>query len=92
MTTRGNRNFPTSDYIKNGEWAIHKVETKASDLQYSSGDKFMDVTMTIEMKRQYLDYMINLVIPCLMISCMTFLGEFVCPTPENLLGLDSTMH
>ena len=72
-----NQRFPTVDYIKNGEWAVYKVETKANDVQYSLiGQNYMDVTMTIEMKRQYLDYMINLVIPCLMISCMTFLGEY----------------
>lgn len=77
LTTSGNRKFPTNDYIKNGEWAIYKVVTEANELTYdtSGGEKYMDVTMTIDMKRQFLDYMINLVIPCLMISCMTFLGK-----------------
>ena len=76
LTSKEKLKFPTDDYIKNGEWAVYKVETRANDKFYDGSDEsYMDVTMTIEMKRQYLDYMINLVIPCLMISCMTFLGE-----------------
>ena len=76
LTTKTDTPFPSKNYIKNGEWAISKVTTKASNTMYmASGKRYSDVTMTIEMKRQYLDYMINLVIPCLMISCMTFLGE-----------------
>ena len=76
LTTKENATFPSSDYIKNGEWGIYKVETKTSDHTYEFGEEYMDVTMTIDMKRQHLDYMINLVIPCLMISCMTFLGKY----------------
>ena len=76
LKTKNPEKFPTSDFIKNGEWVISKVKTETNDRAYElPEDKYMDVTMTIEMKRQYLDYVINLVIPCLMISSMTFLGK-----------------
>lgn len=91
LTTKENATFPSSDYIKNGEWGIYKVETKTSDHTYEFGEKYMDVTMTIDMKRQHLDYMINLVIPCLMISCMTFLGFILPPESGERVGLSITV-
>ena len=67
--------FPTKDFIKNGEWKITEVDVRANDKDYEDGENYMDVTMTVHMTRIFLDYLINLVIPCLMISCMTFLGK-----------------
>ena len=74
LTTKETK-FPTNDFIKNGEWRITKVIIKADERLYGDGDSYMDVTMTVGMTRIFLDYLINLVIPCLMISCMTFLGK-----------------
>ena len=74
LTTKDTK-FPTDDFIKNGEWRITKVIIKAYERPYGDGDSYMDVTMTVGMTRIFLDYLINLVIPCLMISCMTFLGK-----------------
>ncbi|XP_028396654.1 neuronal acetylcholine receptor subunit alpha-9-like [Dendronephthya gigantea] len=93
LVTKQKAKFPTPDFIKNGEWAITKVETKANDRVYhkESQDSYMDVTMTIAMKRQYLDYVINLVIPCLMISSMTFLGFILPPESGERVGLSITV-
>lgn len=72
-----NVKFPTCNYIRNGEWAIYSVTSSVNNSTYEGRpETFMDITLNIDMKRQSLDYLINLVIPCLMISSMIFLGNY----------------
>ena len=71
-----NYSFPSKHYIRNGEWGIKDVRVHENSMSYLDRyGEYMDVTLTIKMERQFWDYLINLVIPCLMISCMTFLGK-----------------
>ncbi|XP_046840390.1 neuronal acetylcholine receptor subunit alpha-10-like [Xenia sp. Carnegie-2017] len=90
LMTTSNGTRPTNDYIKNGEWEIYRVMRENCTLKREN-DTWMVVQMTIEMKRQNLDYFINLVIPCLMISCMTFLGFILPPESGERIGLSITV-
>lgn len=84
--------FPTQYYINNGEWSITNVAMKRNVKQYHCCVKpFTDITMTIEMERKSLDYFINLIIPCCLISSMIFLGFILPPESGERIGLSITV-
>ncbi|XP_048582678.1 neuronal acetylcholine receptor subunit alpha-2 isoform X2 [Nematostella vectensis] len=87
-----NLTFPTRYYQKNGEWSIYDIDIVGSHSQYNGfPNQFADVTLTIWMRRESLDYFINLIIPCCLISSMIFLGFVLPPESGERIGLSITV-
>lgn len=84
--------FPTSNFQENGGWAIYKVKMKRHEQRYQCcPDPYVDVTVTIEMGRESMDYFINLIVPCCLISSMIFLGFILPPESGERIGLSITV-
>ncbi|XP_051868651.1 neuronal acetylcholine receptor subunit alpha-4 isoform X2 [Pristis pectinata] len=68
------RNVDLKDYWESGEWAIVNAvgtyNTKKYDCCY---EVYVDITYSFIIRRLPLFYTINLIIPCLLISCLTVL-------------------
>ena len=90
--TAMNLTFPTVYYMKNGEWRINDVKMKRNSLKYQCCPyEFVDITVTIAMQRESLDYFITLIIPCCLISSMIFLGFILPPESGERIGLSITV-
>uniref|UniRef100_A0A2K5CHU2 Cholinergic receptor nicotinic alpha 3 subunit n=1 Tax=Aotus nancymaae TaxID=37293 RepID=A0A2K5CHU2_AOTNA len=62
------------DYWESGEWAIIKAPGYKHDIKYNCCEEiYPDVTYSLYIRRLPLFYTINLIIPCLLISCLTVL-------------------
>ena len=84
--------FPTLYYMKNGEWQINAVQMKRNAKKYQCCPyEFVDITVTIKMARESLDYFITLIIPCCLISSMIFLGFILPPESGERIGLSITV-
>ncbi|KAM7430993.1 Neuronal acetylcholine receptor subunit alpha-7 [Porites harrisoni] len=71
-----------SSYVENGEWILSDVTSKRSVLEYDCCDgKFPDVTYRLELRRRTLFYMMNFILPCVLIAVLTLL-VFLLP-PES---------
>lgn len=69
-------------YVENGEWILSGVTSKRSVLEYDCCDgKFPDVTYRLELRRRTLFYMMNFILPCVLIAVLTLL-VFLLP-PES---------
>lgn len=87
-----NLTFPTVYYMKNGEWIISDVQMKRNVQKYQCCPyEFADITVTIKMARESLDYFITLIIPCCLISSMIFLGFILPPESGERIGLSITV-
>ena len=85
--------FPASYFQENGEWNIYKVKMTRSEQYYQCcpDDPFVEITVTIEMGRESMDYFINLIVPCCLISSMIFLGFILPPESGERIGLSITV-
>lgn len=84
--------FPTKYFQKNGEWLVYSVKMKRNqDLYQCCPEPFIDVTVTIKMARESMDYFINLILPCCLISSMIFLGFILPPESGERIGLSITV-
>ena len=74
---KGDLIYPSSNFMKNGEWSLWNVSIK-TDKQWDSirGNNFTVVEVTLKMKRNSLYYIIAMLVPCFLISCLTMLGNF----------------
>lgn len=87
-----NYKFPSEHFLKNGEWNIYSVKMKRHNRKYQCcDDRYVDVTITIEMGRESMDYVINLILPCCLISSMIFLGFVLPPESGERIGLSITV-
>ena len=85
--------FPAEYFQENGEWDIYKVKMTRSEQYYQccSDEPFVEITVTIEMGRESMDYFINLIVPCCLISSMIFLGFILPPESGERIGLSITV-
>ena len=84
--------FPTSSFQENGEWEVYRVKMKRNVVKYSCcPSPYVDLTLTIKMGRQSMDYFINLILPCCLISSMIFLGFILPPESGERIGLSITV-
>ena len=84
--------FPSEHFLRNGEWNIYSVKMKRHNRKYQCCvDRYVDVTITIEMGRESMDYVINLILPCCLISSMIFLGFVLPPESGERIGLSITV-
>lgn len=84
--------FPSQHFQANGEWNIYSVKMKRNEQKYQCCQvPYVDVTITIEMGRESMDYVINLILPCCLISSMIFLGFILPPESGERIGLSITV-
>nr|XP_032817612.1 neuronal acetylcholine receptor subunit alpha-2 isoform X2 [Petromyzon marinus] len=68
------RNVDLKDYWESGEWAIvHAVGTYNTKKYDCCPQVYPDITYSFIIRRLPLFYTINLIVPCLLISCLTVL-------------------
>ena len=77
-------------YVDNGEWKLIKINSKKS-VEYYNHIPFDDVTITLVIVREYFSVFVNLIIPCMLISTMIFLGFILPPECGERIGLSITV-
>ena len=81
-----------SYYIKNGEWKMLKLTANRNALKYQCcPHEFVDITVSVKIRRESLDYILKLIIPCSLISSMIFLGFVLPPESGERIGLSITV-
>ena len=81
-----------SNYIPNGEWNIIKVVTKKNLIKYQCcPHPYADVTATVYIRRQSIDYILKFIIPCCLISTLIFLTFMLPPASGERVGLSVTI-
>ena len=84
--------FPSKDFQENGEWKVTMVKIKRKEEIYQCcTEPYVDVTVTIKMARQSMDYFIKFILPCCLISSMIFLGFVLPPESGERIGLSITV-
>lgn len=79
-------------YIKNGEWKMLNISLKRNALAYQCcPHAFVDVSAVIKIRRESLDYILKMIIPCSLISSMIFLGFVLPPESGERIGLSITV-
>ncbi|XP_067328424.1 neuronal acetylcholine receptor subunit alpha-7-like isoform X3 [Anolis sagrei] len=64
----------TSGYVANGEWDLVGVPGTQNKVFYECcREPYLDVTFAVTMRRRTLYYALNMLVPCLLLSAMTFL-------------------
>ncbi|KAJ7307248.1 hypothetical protein JRQ81_009244 [Phrynocephalus forsythii] len=64
----------TSGYVPNGEWDLVAVPGSENKVLYECcREPYLDVTFAVTMRRRTLYYALNMLVPCLLLSAMTFL-------------------
>ncbi|XP_053224919.1 neuronal acetylcholine receptor subunit alpha-7-like [Podarcis raffonei] len=64
----------TSGYVANGEWDLMGVPGSQNKVFYECcREPYLDVTFAVTMRRRTLYYALNMLVPCLLLSAMTFL-------------------
>lgn len=75
-------NIDLTNYVPNGEWDLVKATLVRNVVYYPCcPEPFPDITFILVIKRKALYFMINVIIPCIMLSALTVL-VFVIP-PES---------
>ncbi|KAL9981975.1 hypothetical protein ACROYT_G010751 [Oculina patagonica] len=81
-----------SYYIINGEWQLLNLSVKRNALKYQCcPHEFVDITVRVNIRRESLDYILKLIIPCSLISSMIFLGFVLPPESGERIGLSITV-
>ena len=79
-------------YIINGEWKLLNLSVKRNALKYQCcPHEFVDITVSVHIRRESLDYILKLIIPCSLISSMIFLGFVLPPESGERIGLSITV-
>ena len=70
----------TSNYIKNGEWHLVKLQAERKVKRYSCCEEpYPEIIYELIIRRRPMYYAFNLVFPCLLITLVAFLGFFLPP-------------
>ncbi|RUS81596.1 hypothetical protein EGW08_010648, partial [Elysia chlorotica] len=94
-----NRTVPVdlSNYVSNGEWQLMSVKAQRNVVYYPCcPEPFPDVIFTIHLRRRTLYYTYNVIaynviIPCVMLSCLTLLVFWMSPTSGEKVTLGLTV-
>lgn len=71
-----------TNYVPNGEWELLEARLIRNVVFYSCcPEPFPDLTVTLKIRRKILYYMVNVVLPCVMMSVLTLL--VFCLPPES---------
>lgn len=84
--------FPTEYFTNNGEWSVFKIWLYREKVNMPCcGESFAQLNFEIHISREAFDYLINLIIPCCLISSMIFLGFILPPESGERIGLSITV-
>ena len=80
------------NFIVNGEWELLDVKAVRNVAYYSCcPEPYPDVTFVLNMRRRTLYYTYNVIIPCVMLSCLTLLGFWMHPDGGEKVALGLTV-
>ncbi|CAF1039726.1 unnamed protein product [Rotaria sordida] len=78
-------------YVKNDEWDLEDFSATNNGIAYDCCPSvYPYVLYTIRMRRRSLYYIINIIIPCFLINCMTIFGFLLSPDSGEKLTLHIT--
>ena len=81
-----------SKYTVSGEWELLDAPLKRNEELYSCcPHPFIDITYTIHVKRRVLFYMMNLIIPCIVLAVLTVFSFYLPPESGERMGLVITI-
>ncbi len=81
-----------SYYIPNGEWKLLRITTKENIKKYQCcKNPFADVTVTVNIRRQAINYTLTLILPCALLSSLVVLGFILPPESGERIGLSITV-
>ncbi|XP_037666369.1 acetylcholine receptor subunit epsilon [Choloepus didactylus] len=75
--TINNIEIDTEAYTENGEWAIDFCPGVIQEGDSADGRKYTDVIYTLIIRRKPLFYVINIIVPCVLISGLVLLAYFL---------------
>ena len=77
-----------SYYMSNGEWELVSTSAIRHALKYQCCDnEFVDVTVHVKLRRYALNYSLNLIVPCCLLSSLVLLGYILPPESGERIGL-----
>ena len=63
----------TKKYVPNGEWDLIGISAQRNEIIYvCCPQPYPDVTYTVHIRRRTKYYYVNLIIPCVLITCKSF--------------------
>ncbi|CAF0841392.1 unnamed protein product [Rotaria sordida] len=78
-------------YVKSAQWDLEDFSATNNSTKYDCCPTvYPYVLYTIRMRRRSLYYVINIIVPCFLISCMTILGFLLSPDSGEKLTLQIT--
>ena len=81
-----------TNFVSNGEWEMIDVTTIRNVQYYSCcPEPYPDVTFHLHMRRRTLYYTYNVIIPCIMLSCLTLLEFWIPPEGGEKVALGLTV-
>lgn len=79
-------------YTVSGEWELLDAPLKRNVVTYSCcPHPFVDITYTIHVKRRVLFYMMNLIVPCIVLAVLTVFSFYLPPESGERMGLVITI-
>lgn len=85
-------NNANSYYIRNGEWKLLSIKTQENKKYYQCcKNPFADVTVTMWIRRQAINYAFTLILPCALLSSLVVLGFILPPESGERIGLSITV-
>jgi len=79
----------THEFQENGEWEVDgtSAEWNVTVLACCPGDGYSHVVFTLSLRRRYKFYLMNIVLPCLMLSALILVGFLLPPDAGEKISL-----
>eukprot|EP00795_Rhopilema_esculentum_P010813 gene10813-19622_t len=79
-------------YINHGEWELLGLTAKRNAKKYQCcANPFVDMTLTVSVRRHAISYELTLIIPCALLSSLVYLGFILPPESGERIGLSITV-
>ena len=87
--TNASSQIHTHDFRRNGEWRVFKTtaEWAITVLDCCPGTGYAHVIFTLHLERRYKFYIMNIVLPCLMLSILIMIGFCLPPDAGEKISL-----
>jgi len=79
----------THDFQENGEWEVDgtRADWNVTVLACCPGNGYAHVVFTLTLRRRYKFYLMNIVLPCLMLSALILVGFLLPPDAGEKISL-----
>ncbi|XP_071087003.1 neuronal acetylcholine receptor subunit non-alpha-2-like [Haliotis cracherodii] len=80
-------------YVENGEWEILSTKVEGDRFSYNNSPEMIypEVAVTIQIRRKSTYYFINILTPCLMMSCLVLMVFYLPPDSGEKVSLGVTV-